>query len=52
LEMGIQRKGIVWNTTSKKEVEWWNGRVEWYLTDPARESDTKKYLTELAIQVK
>jgi effector-binding domain-containing protein len=33
-------------------VEWWNGRVEWYLTDPAREVDTKKYRTELAFLVK
>ena len=24
--------GIVWNTSSKNGDEWWNGRVEWYLT--------------------
>jgi effector-binding domain-containing protein len=40
--------GIVWNTSTKNGVEWWNGRVEWYLTDPAKEPDTKKYQTELA----
>ena len=39
---------IVWNTSTKNNEEWWNGRVEWYLTDPDREPDTKKYLTELA----
>ena len=44
--------GIVWNTTSKNGVEWWNGRVEWYLNDPAQEADTKKYRTELAFLIK
>lgn len=39
--------GIVWNTSTKNGVEWWNGRVEWYLTDPAREPDAKKFRTEL-----
>jgi effector-binding domain-containing protein len=45
-------KGVVWNTSSKNGVEWWNGRVERYLTDPVRELDTKKYQAELAIMVK
>jgi effector-binding domain-containing protein len=44
--------GIVWNTSSKNGVEWWNGRVERYLVDPAREPDTKKYQAEVAIMVK
>jgi effector-binding domain-containing protein len=44
--------GVVWNTITKNGVEWWNGRVEWYLTDPAREPDMKKYQTELAFLVK
>jgi effector-binding domain-containing protein len=39
---------IVWDTTIKDDVEWWAGRVEWYLTDPANEADTHKYRTELA----
>jgi effector-binding domain-containing protein len=39
---------VVWDTTVKDDVEWWNGRVEWYLTDPAKETDTHKYRTELA----
>jgi effector-binding domain-containing protein len=43
---------VVWNTTTKNGVEWWNGRVEWYLTDPAREKDPKKYQTELAFMTK
>ena len=47
-----KEKSIVWNTSIKNGVEWWNGRVEWYLTDPERESDPKKYQTELAFLVK
>ncbi len=47
-----KENGINWNTTTHNGVEWWNGRVEWYLTDPAREADTKKYQTELAFLVK
>jgi len=43
---------IVWNTSIKDRVEWWNGRVEFYLTDPAKEPDPKKYQTELAFLVK
>ena len=47
-----KEKGITWNTSIKNGLEWWNGRVEWYLTDPERESDPKKYQTELAFLVK
>jgi effector-binding domain-containing protein len=43
---------IVWNTSTKNGSEWWNGRVERYLTDPAREPDPKKYQTELAFLVR
>ena len=43
-----QAKNIVWNTSRKNTVEWWAGRVEWYLTDPAVEKDPKKFRTELA----
>jgi effector-binding domain-containing protein len=47
-----KENSIVWNATNKNGVEWWKGRVEWYLTDPAREPDTKNYQTELAFLVK
>ena len=47
-----RQNGVVWNTTTKNGVEWWNGRAEWYLTDPAREADPKKYRTELAFLTK
>ena len=44
--------GVAWDTSSTNGVERWNGRVEWYLTDPAHELDPKKYRTELAFLVK
>jgi len=47
-----KENGVTWNTSNKNGVEWWNGRVEWYLTDPASEQDTKKYQTELAFLIK
>jgi effector-binding domain-containing protein len=46
-----QAHNIVWNTSTKNNAEWWNGRAEIYLTDPDREPDTKKYKTELAFLV-
>ena len=47
-----KEKGVVWNTTTKNGGEWWNGRVEWYLTDPAQEKDVNKYQTEVAILIR
>ena len=43
---------IVWNTSTKNNAEWWNGRAEFYLSDPLSESDPKKYRTELAFLAK
>ena len=43
---------VKWDTTRKKGVEWWNGRVEFYLSDPAVEKDPKQFRTELAFKVK
>jgi len=43
---------IKWNTSKKKGVEWWNGRTEFYFSDPATEKDPKKFQTELAFLVK
>jgi effector-binding domain-containing protein len=43
---------IVWNTSKKRGVEWWNGRTEFYLSDPSIDKDPKKYRTELAFLVK
>jgi effector-binding domain-containing protein len=47
-----KENNIVWNTSTKNNVEWWNGRTEFYLTDPENEPDTKKYQTELAFLTK
>jgi effector-binding domain-containing protein len=46
------KNNIVWNTTIKDGVEWWNGRTEFYLTDPDHEPDPKKYQTELVFLVR
>ena len=43
---------IKWDTSRKKGVEWWNGRVEYYFSDPATEKDPQKFKTELAFLVK
>jgi effector-binding domain-containing protein len=46
-----QANKIVWKTSDKDGVEWWESRVEWYLTDPDLETDPKKYQTELTFMV-
>ena len=43
---------VKWDTSKKKGVEWWNGRAEFYFSDPATEKDPKKFQTELAFLVK
>ena len=43
---------IKWDISKKKGVEWWNGRAEFYFSDPATEKDPKKFQTELAFLVK
>ena len=42
---------ITWHTSRVNGAEWWGSRVEWYLTDPEKQFDTKKYQTELAFLV-
>jgi effector-binding domain-containing protein len=51
LEWAKENK-IKWDTSKKKGVEWWNGRTEFYFSDPATEKDPKKFKTELAFKVK
>jgi effector-binding domain-containing protein len=43
---------IKWDTSRRKGVEWWNGRAEFYFSDPAVDQDPSKYETELAFLVK
>jgi effector-binding domain-containing protein len=46
-----KENNIVWKTSTKDGVEWWEGRIEYYITDPAVELDSKKWRTELAFLV-
>ncbi|HUE99959.1 MAG TPA: GyrI-like domain-containing protein [Anaerolineales bacterium] len=39
---------VKWNVTKKKGVEWWNGRTEFYFSDPAVDKDPSRFKTELA----
>jgi effector-binding domain-containing protein len=47
-----KENNLKWDTSSKKGVEWWNGRVEYYFSDPATEKDPKNFKTELAFLLK
>jgi len=51
LEWAKENK-IKWNTSKKRGVEWWNGRTEFYFSDPATEKDPTKFKTELAFLIK
>ena len=51
LEWARENK-IKWDTSKKKGVEWWNGRAEFYFSDPAVDKDSSKYETELAFLIK
>jgi effector-binding domain-containing protein len=46
-----KENNIVWQTSTLDHVEWWGGRIEFYLTDPEEEPDSKKWQTELAFLV-
>ena len=50
LEWAKENK-VKWNITRKKGVEWWNGRAEFYFSDPEFEKDPTKFKTELAFLV-
>jgi effector-binding domain-containing protein len=43
--------GIAWKTAISDGVEWWDSRVEWYLSDLKTEPDSQKYQTELTFMV-
>jgi effector-binding domain-containing protein len=43
---------IKWDITKKKGVEWWNGRAEFYFSDPAVDKDPKNYKAQLAFLIK
>jgi effector-binding domain-containing protein len=43
---------IKWDVTRRGGVERWNGRTEFYFSDPAVDKDSKNFKTELAFKVK
>jgi effector-binding domain-containing protein len=51
LEWAKENK-IKWDTSKKKGVEWGNGRLEYYFSDPALEKDPSKLKAELAFLIK
>jgi len=42
---------IVWQISTIDNAEWWEARLEFYLTDPASEPDPNKWRAELAFLV-
>jgi effector-binding domain-containing protein len=42
---------VTWKKSTVDGVEWWDARLEHYLTDPAEEPDPQKWQTELAFLV-
>lgn len=50
LEWAKENK-IKWNITRKNGVEWWNGRTEFYFSDPAVEKAPTIFKTELAFLI-
>jgi effector-binding domain-containing protein len=46
-----KENNIAWQITTKDNVEWWGARLEYYLTNPESEPDTRKYRTELAFLI-
>jgi len=51
LEWAKEHK-VEWDTSTKRNAEWWNGRAEFYFSDPAVEKDPRKFKAELAFKVK
>ena len=47
-----EKNNITWQTTVTNGVEMWLGRIEWYPTNPAVETDPQKWQPELAFLVK
>lgn len=46
-----EENNVKWSITRKKGVEWWNGRTEFYFSDPAVEKDPARFKTELAFLI-
>jgi effector-binding domain-containing protein len=46
------KNNVTWARSTREGVEWWDARVEYYLTDPEKEPDPKKWQTELVFLTK
>jgi effector-binding domain-containing protein len=46
-----KENAVAWKISKREGVEWWEARVEWYLSDPDSALDPKQYQTELAFMV-
>lgn len=44
-------QGLAWDVTQTDKGEQWGCRLEFYLTNPADEPDTSKWVTELAFRL-
>jgi len=44
-------QGLAWDVTQTDKGEQWGCRLEFYLTNPAEEPDTSKWLTQLAFRL-
>jgi effector-binding domain-containing protein len=42
---------VAWKISHRDSVEWWESRVEWYLSDPDSDLDPKQYQTELTFML-
>lgn len=47
-----KKNKIKWDISRKKGIEWWNGRTEFYFSDPAVDKDPNNYKAELAFLIK
>lgn len=43
----VKENAAVWKISTIDGVEWWDSRVEWYLSDPDTEPDPHNYQTKL-----
>jgi effector-binding domain-containing protein len=47
-----KKNNVTWKTSIIDGVEWWDARIESYITDPTEETDPQKWQTELAFLTK
>lgn len=45
------KQNLTWDMTPGENGDWWGSRLEFYLTDPAREPEMSKWHTQLAFRL-